>query len=127
MDSFSIWHWLIVLVFLFIPIGMGFLLMGLQKAVKIKHGASGLVKNGYVGFSWTYLMFGWLVPVIRGEVGIGVLHLILTAFTFGLFQPIMAFLYNRQYMTRMLTNGWALADEEETNAKARLILGIAEI
>lgn len=105
MGSFSIWHWLVVLVFFLIPIGIGFLLMGLQKTVKIKHGPSSLVKNGYMGFSWTYLLFGWLVPVIRGEVGIGVLHLILTAFTFGLFQPIMAFLYNRQYMTRMLTNG----------------------
>lgn len=97
--------------------------MGLQKAVK----ASGPVKNGYTGFSWTYLLFRWLVPVIRGEVGIGVLHLILTAFTFGLFQPIMAFLYNRQYMTRTLTNGWGLADEEGSNALARAKIGMIEV
>lgn len=27
-------------------------------AVLIKHPASGMVKKGYFGFSWTYLIFG---------------------------------------------------------------------
>jgi hypothetical protein len=36
----------------------------------IKHNQSGLVKKGYFGFSWTYLFFGWFVPLFRGELGV---------------------------------------------------------
>jgi len=125
MGSFSIWHWIVVIL-LFSPFFIGVLLMGLQKRVLIKHTQSGLVKSGYVGFCWTYWFFGWLVPVIRGEIGIGVLHLILTICTFGLFQIIMAFLYNKQFMTRQLTSGWVLSDAEELNILAKTKLGIAQ-
>jgi hypothetical protein len=90
------------------PLILAALLFGLQKKVRIIHSASGIGKNGYVGFSWTYLLFGWFVPVIRGELGVGVLHLIITFVSFGLSQLIFPFLYNRQYMNRMLTSGWAL-------------------
>ena len=125
MGSFSIWHWLIVLI-MFSPIIIGIATMGLQKAVLVKHQQSGLVKKGYFGYSWTYLLFGWLVPVIRGEIGVGVLHLVLTAFTFGIFQIVMPFLYNKQYMTRLLTSGWQLSDNEPVMTTARLKLGIAQ-
>ncbi len=100
--------------------------MGLQKKILVKHTQSGLVKSGYVGFCWTYWFFGWLVPIFRGEIGIGVLHLILTMFTLGLFQIIMAFLYNKQFMTRLLTSGWVLFDTDELNSLAKLKLGIAQ-
>lgn len=125
MGSFSIWHWIVVIL-LFSPFFIGLLLMGLQKRILIKHTQSGLIKSGYVGFCWTYWFFGWLVPVIRGEIGIGVLHLILTICTFGLFQIIMAFLYNKQFMTRHLTSGWVLSDTEELNTLAKTKLGIAQ-
>jgi hypothetical protein len=95
-------------------------------AVLIKHPASGLIKKGYFGFSWTYLIFGWWVPLFRGEIGIAVLHLIISIVTCGLWQIIMAFLYNRQYMTRMLVDkGFVLADNDTVNTMARLNLGIA--
>ena len=125
MGSFSIWHWLIVLL-IFSPVIIGFAIMGPQKPVLVKHGASGLVKKGYFGYSWTYLLFGWLVPVIRGEIGVGVLHLVLTAFTFGIFQIVMPYLYNKQHMTRLLTSGWQLNDAPEINRAAQLKLGIAQ-
>ena len=124
MGSFSIWHWFIVLI-LFSPIILGFAIMGAQKKIMLKHTQSGLIKYGYVGYSWTYLIFGWIVPIIRGEIGIGVLHLILTAITFGLFQAIMPFLYNKQFTSRLLTTGWELADNDERNNLARIKLGIA--
>jgi hypothetical protein len=37
----------------------------------------------------------------------------------------MVFMYNKQYMTRMLTSGWVLAGSESDNAAARAALGIA--
>jgi hypothetical protein len=125
MGSFSIWHWVIVLIILS-PIIFGIALMGLQKRVLIKHKLSNIVKNGYVGYCWTYLIFGWIVPIFRGEIGIGALHLLLTLISFGLFQIIMPFLYNKQFMTRHLTNGYELNDEESVNLIAKQKLGIAD-
>ncbi len=108
-----IWIWILVLIVLS-PLLLGIVLLGLQKKVRIIHSVSGIAKDGYVGFSWTYLLFGWFVPVIRGELGVGVLHLIITFVSFGLSQLVFPFLYNRQYMNRMLTSGWAL-DTNDSN------------
>jgi hypothetical protein len=47
-----------------------------------------------------------------------------TLFSFGLWQLIVAFLYNRQFMIRMLEKGYVLADREDVMAGARVALGI---
>jgi hypothetical protein len=85
------------------------------------------MKTGYYGFSWTYLFFGWFVPVFRGELTIALLHLVITIVTFGLWQIIIAFLYNKQYMTRMLEKGYVLNDTEVVNDAARRKLRIAKV
>ena len=113
MFEFSIWHWA-VLVVIFSPVILGIALLGLQKSVRIIHLNSGLAKNGYVGYSWTYLVLGWFVPMFRGELGIGVLHFAFTLISAGLSQLIFPLIYNRQYMTRMLTSGWQL-DSSDPN------------
>jgi CHASE2 domain-containing sensor protein len=105
METF--WIWMLLLVVLS-PLILCVLILNPQRKVRIIHSVSGIAKSGYVGFSWTYLVFGWFVPVIRGELGVGVLHLVITFMSFGLSQLIFPFLYNRQYMNRMLTAGWAL-------------------
>jgi len=105
METF--WIWMLLLVVLS-PLILCILILNPQRKVRIIHSVSGIAKSGYVGFSWTYLVFGWFVPVIRGELGVGVLHLVITFVSFGLSQLIFPFLYNRQYMNRMLTAGWAL-------------------
>ena len=115
--------WIGALVFVVLsPLILGLLLIGMQKKVRIIHSVSGIAKNGYVGYSWTYLLFGWFVPVVRGELGVGVLHLVITLVSFGLSQLIFPFLYNRQYMNRMLTNGWVLdiADPNHDLARVKL-------
>jgi len=99
-------------------------LAGLQQPVCIIHAESGLVKTGYIGYSWTYLVFGWFVPVVRGELGVGVLHLIITLVSFGLSQLIFPFLYNRQYMNRMLTSGWRLDPTDGNYERAKTALYI---
>lgn len=92
--------------------------------ILIKHAQSGLVRDGYYGFSWTYLFFGWFVPLFRGELGVAALHFLFSVVTLGLWQLIVAFLYNKQYMTRMLTSGWVLADSETANRLAASKLNI---
>jgi hypothetical protein len=38
----------------------------------------------------------------------------------------MPFLYNKQYTTRLLTDGWVLNDTEEKNNLAKSKIGIIE-
>ena len=84
-------------------------------------------RKGYFGYSWTYLFFGWFVPLFRGELGVAALHLLFSLFTFGLWQIIVSFLYNKQYMTRMLEKGYVLKDSESRMAQARAAIGIMPI
>jgi hypothetical protein len=83
-----------------------------------------LTRNGFFGFSWTYLFFGWWVPLFRGELSVAAFHLLFSIFTLGIWQIFMAFLYNKQYMTRLLTSGWVLAGSDRINALAAAQLGI---
>ena len=96
----------------------------MAQPVRIRHSSTGMVRTGLYGFSWTYLFFGWFVPVFRGELAVGALNLVFTFITFRLWQFIFCFLYNNQYMTRMLLNVWELADTQEVNDKARTALNI---
>ena len=95
-----------------------------QKKINLKHTNSSLNKPGFVGYCWTYFFFSFFVPIFRGEILIGVLHLIFSVVTFGLFQLVIPFLYNKQFTSRMLTSGWELSDTEENMQAARLKLGI---
>lgn len=124
MGSFSIWHWIIVLILLS-PLLL--LIFYKQKRVVVRHATSGLTRNGYYGFSPTYFMFGWFVPLFRSEIGIAALHLLFSIFTFGIWQIIASFIYNRQYTSRLLTTGWVLADTPENEDRAQAALGITPV
>ena len=94
--------------------------------VLMRRPSSGLIKKGYFGFSWTYLFFGWLVPLFRGELVVAALHLFFTILTLGIWQIITAFLYNRQFMTRQLEKGYELYDELIIMKLARMKIGITD-
>ena len=115
---------LITILIFFLPLILGLIIMGVQKKINLKHTNSSLNKPGYVGYCWTYFFFSFFVPIFRGEILIGVLHLIFSIVTFGLFQLVIPFLYNKQFTSRMLTSGWELSDTEENMQLARLRLGI---
>ncbi len=97
----------------------------MARSITIKHPSSGMTKNGYYGFSWTYFFFGFFVPLFRGELGVAALHALFSILTLGIWQIIICFLYNKQYMTRMLTEkGWVLAGSDDENLLAKSALGI---
>lgn len=121
--EFSIIFIIVILIF-FSPLILGLIFMGAQKKINLKHTNSGLNKPGYVGYCWTYFFFSFFVPIFRGEILIGVLHLIFSVVTFGLFQLVIPFLYNKQFTSRMLTSGWEISDTEEKTKLAKLKLGI---
>ena len=124
MSGIAIWQ-IIILLVIFSPLVIGSMVLGWQKKINVKHNESGIQKNCFVGYSWTYFFFGFFVPIFRGEISIGVFHFILSLVTFGIFQLIMPFLYNKQYSTRLLNNSWSLNDSEENNSIARQNIGIA--
>tara|TARA_B100001094_G_scaffold194126_1_gene187978 strand:- start:112 stop:432 length:321 start_codon:yes stop_codon:yes gene_type:complete len=103
---------------------VGVILFGWQEEIKIRHKESGIESTLFVGYAWTYFLFGFFVPIFRGEITIGLSHLILSLLTLGLFQLVMPFLYNRQYSTRLLNDSWVLNDIPEKNELAEARLGI---
>jgi len=124
MMGVSIWLFLILLILLS-PLILGSIFLGLQQKIKVKHKESGVEKSCFIGYSWTYFFFGFFVPIFRGEISIGVFHLIFSIATFGVFQLVMPFLYNKQYSIRLLTNSWVLNDSEEKNNLAKLKISIS--
>jgi len=109
----------------FSPLILGSMVMGWQKKIRVKHQQSGIEKHCCIGYSWTYFFFGFFVPIFRGEISIGIFHLIFSIITFGLFQLVMPFLYNKQSSIRFLTSGWELNDTEENNTLAKVRIGIS--
>ena len=114
----------ICLFLIFSPLILGSIFLGWQKGIVIVHKESGIKKNCFVGYSWTYFFFGFFVPIFRGEISIGIFHLIFSIVTFGVFQLVMPFLYNKQSSIRLLLNGWELNDSEENNLFASSKIGI---
>mgnify|MGYP006129722409 CR=1 FL=1 len=115
---------LLLLLIVFSPLIIGLLVMGGQKKIILKHQDSGLSKTGFVGYCWTYFFFGFFVPIFRGEIGIGALHFLFSVVTFGLFQLIMPFLYNKQYTSRLLVSGFNLDETDANYEIARAKLGV---
>ena len=116
---------IVLTLFVLSPLIIGSLVLGWQKKIRVKHSESAIQKNCFVGYSWTYFVFGFFVPIFRGEISIGIFHLIFSLVTFGIFQLIMPFLYNKQYSIRLLNDSWNLDDSEENNAIARYKIGIS--
>lgn len=56
----------------------------MAQRVAIIHPQTGLMKSGFYGFSWTFLFFGWFVPVFREVLLVELLHLAITVVTFGI-------------------------------------------
>lgn len=81
-------------------------------AIQIKHNVSGVIKKVPEGFSWTSLFFGWFVPLFRGDFQWAFLWLLISIFTVGIGQIIMAFTYNKSYLRRMMEIGYIPADDE---------------
>lgn len=84
-------------------------------AVEINLRKGNMLKKSVVGFSWTTLFFGFLVPLFRGDWLWLIIMLILGIFTYGIANIILAFLYNKFYTNKLLENGWEPADEVSKN------------
>ena len=82
-----------------------------QERVYIKN-ELGMVKEIPAFFSWTSLIFGFWVPLLRGDFKWFFIYLILTIFTYGIGLIVVAFFYNRKYIESMLEKGYKPKDEK---------------
>jgi hypothetical protein len=94
------------------------------KRVTMKNATTGQIKTGFFGFSWTYFFFGWWVPLLRGELGVAALHFLFSIITFGIWQFIVSFMYNRQYTSRLIEAGYRFFDSPQVNERAAEWVGV---
>jgi len=105
----------------------------MAKEVRMIHRPSGIVKNGFYGFSWTSFLFGGLPALFRGDVvyGLGILvgGILAAALSFGLLWFVVGFIwacvYNKNYTHRLLQSGYEFTDSPEVVAQAKRALDIA--
>ncbi len=92
--------------------------------VLLRH-ESGVTKEVKCGFSWTTFFFGFIVPLVRGDIKWALIMVVISiavgSFTFGIGAVvsgiIFSFVYNKIYIKDLLQKGFKPADE---NAKKLL-------
>ncbi|MDA0747765.1 MAG: HrgC protein [bacterium] len=83
--------------------------------ITFRHSQSGVTKQTKLGFSWTTLLFGLFVPLLRGDLKWTIIMLILAFLTFGISWLIFPFVYNKVYIKSMLESGYTPVDENAKN------------
>jgi hypothetical protein len=100
--------------------------------IAMQHKETGIVKDGFYGFSWTTLFFGFFPALFRGDfitfIGGFVITLIIALLTWGIgaffVGFVWAFMYNKYYTRRLLERGYVFAANEADNTMAASALGI---
>ena len=103
----------------------------MAKAIRMRHPNTGIVKRGYYGFSWTYLFFGFWVPVFRGHYQMAFMHFLIWLFgvitlTWLPVQILMSFFFNKFYTQRLIEDGYRFFDDMIKVNEACEILGIEQ-
>lgn len=102
--------------------------------ISMKHKATGIVKDGFYGFSWTTLLFGPLPALFRGDfvtfIGLFVVILILGIMTFGIggfvAMFLWAFMYNGYYTKKLLEAGYEFTGTPEEIMAAQKKLNVLD-
>jgi hypothetical protein len=95
--------------------------------VQMRHSRNGLYKDGYVGFSWTYLFFGFFVPLLRGHYTLAFYHFLIFFFlspVLLIVQPLLAFTFNKWYTRRLIEEGYYFDDEVELVKYTKQKIGV---
>jgi hypothetical protein len=101
--------------------------------IVLKHKESGIVKDGFYGFSWATLFFGFFPALFRGDfitfIGGFVVTVIIGVVTFGVgafcVGLVWAFMYNKYYTRKLIERGYALAGSDGDNSRAAAALGVS--
>ena len=99
----------------------------MAQAVILRHKESGILQTAYIGWSWTMLVFGFFVPLFRGDfkwaILMIVIHLVAGGITAGigtlLTWLIFALFYNKWYSRGLLERGYAPFDADSADILTR--------
>jgi len=99
------------------------------------HTKTGIVKDGYIGFSYSYFFLGifslgWIVPLYRGNLVLSLICLIFHMFTLPIWMLtalLFGLLFNKHYTLKLIEEGYRFTDsDEELVARAKHILGVSK-
>lgn len=87
----------------------------------------GKIKSSPLGFSWTTFLFGAFAPLFRGDwLGAFVVSCVLSVASFAIspisslvIQIAVAVFYNHIYVSRLLSNGYKLYNDNDTELVKR--------
>ncbi len=104
----------------------------MAKSIRLENPATGQVKTGYYGYSWTTLFFGPFPALFRMDfitfIGFFVIWLILAVLTGGILAIFVSiawsFMYNKYYTNNLIKNGFMLAGSKEDNREASEKIGV---
>jgi hypothetical protein len=97
----------------------------MAQEITLRHPGTGLTKKGFFGFSWTMLLFGGFVPLIRGNMAMAAVAFALQIFTLFVGTTIWAFFFNKQYTTKLIEAGYEVIGEPKAVQIAKERLGIS--
>lgn len=97
----------------------------MAQVIMMHNPATGIIKKGFYGFSWTTLFFGGFPAIFRGDLLTGVLVLVADVLTGGLAGLIWAFIYNKRYTLDLINQGYQIMPTDPNINEARLKLGIS--
>lgn len=83
-----------------------------QERVLLHHELLGEYKKVPFLYSWTSAVFGFWVPLFRGDLKWFFIFLIVGIFTFNLGAVVLAFFYNKIYIKNLIEKGYIPADEK---------------
>lgn len=81
-------------------------------AATLKHVTTGEVKTVPTGFSWTTLLFGFFVPLFRGDILWATIMLGVGILTAGFSVLVFPFFYNKVYMDTLTKQGYTFATQK---------------
>ncbi|MDB5641451.1 MAG: conserved hypothetical rane protein [Hyphomicrobiales bacterium] len=105
----------------------------MAQKVLLKHPQTGLVTTGFYGFSWTTLFFGFFPALFRKDFvtfGVGlVIYTVVAIITIGIGAAVAsiawAFMYNKYFTRKLITQGYRFADSATANQLAASALGVS--
>jgi hypothetical protein len=90
--------------------------------INFKNPVTNETRQAPVGFSWTTLLFGFCVPLFRGDFLNSIIQFVLMCLTGGISMLVFCTIYNKQYIKSLVSKGFEASDEE-----SKRILGIVTI
>jgi hypothetical protein len=84
-------------------------------AIQMKHKDSGMLKSVPVGISITVILFGFFVPLFRGDIKGALIGVLFAWLAWIPGNIIFSFIYNKMFINDLVAKGYIPADDFSKN------------